>query len=260
MKANIIAVVNQKGGVGKTTTVANLGTALSSLNKKVLVVDIDPQGHSGIHFGYAPHTPANTLTTIMQNMIWGVPVEDHPIVHNEAENIDLILSNRHLAGIENSLSTVLEGRETMLKRYLETLTSTYDYILLDCALSLGNLTVNVMVAADSVIIPSQPQFLSAMGLQQILLTIRQLNQNFNPSLCVKGVLATAVDMRTKSAKEFRNIVHDSFGGAIPVFDTIIPRYRSFELAPHSGGSIHRFHPDSTASAAYVQLGNEVAQI
>lgn len=147
MSANIIAVVNQKGGAGKTTSVVNLGTALSHMNKKVLIVDIDPQGHSGVSFGYGIQTASNTLTSIMQSMIWGEEVESHPIIQHQIENIDLILSNRHLTGIERSLSDVGEGRESLLKRYLEALADQYDYILLDCGPSLGNLTVNALVAA-----------------------------------------------------------------------------------------------------------------
>jgi len=256
-KATVISVANQKGGTAKTTTCENLGIGLAAEVKDVLLVDVDPQGSLTIALGnQMPDELEPTLSDMMERIIRDEPILPCEGVLKHPEGVDLMPGNIALSGLEASLVNVM-SRETILRQYLDTLKDRYDYILLDGSPSLGMLTINMLAASDSVIVPVQAQYLSAKGLEQLLSTVGKVKRQINPKLRIEGVLLTMVDGRTNYAKEISELIRDTYGKKIKVYDTEIPRsIRAAEISAE-GESIYRHDPKGKVAAAYRALTKEV---
>ena len=256
-KAEICCISNQKGGVGKTTTAENLGIGLAEQGKRVLLIDMDPQGSLTVALGnQRPDDLDITVTDVMKKMIEGEDIpEGYGILHHP-EGVDLLPANIELAGMEAALVNVM-SRETILKDYLATVRKNYDNILIDCMPSLGMLTVNALTAADSIIIPMQPQYLSAKGLEQLLGTVNKVKRQLNPKLRIEGILLTMVDGRTNQSREVSELVRNSYGKRIKVFETEIPRSVRVAETPAEGASIFKYDPKGKAAEGYRKLTGEV---
>ncbi len=258
-KATVIAVVNQKGGTGKTTTCENLGIGLANEGKKVLLVDTDPQGSLTIALGNPkPDDLPVTLTDLMAKIMQDQPPLPKEGILSHEEGVDLVPANITLSGLEVSLVNAM-SRETILKQYLETVKGQYDYILLDCMPSLGMLTVNALAASDQVLIPVQANYLSAKGLEQLLQTVNKVKRQINPKLRIEGILLTMVDSRTNYAKEISTLIRDTYGSKLKVYDADIPRsVRASEISAE-GVSIFKHDPGGKVAEAYRSLTKEVLQ-
>ena len=252
-----MAVVNQKGGTGKTTTTENLGIGLAMEGKKVLVVDADPQASLTISLGYPiPDEIPTTLADLMEKVMTETPIEVGEGIIHHPEGIDLVPANIALSGLEVSLVTAL-SRETILRQYINQIKSEYDYILVDCMPSLGMLTVNVLAAADTVLIPVQAQYLPAKGLEQLLQTINKLRRQINPKLRIEGILLTMVDNRTTYAKDISTLIRNTYGGKLRVYKTDIPRSVRAEEISAEGVSIFKHDPNGKVAESYRILTKEV---
>ena len=209
----VIAITNQKGGVGKTTTTVNLGVGLSMYHdKKVLLIDADPQSSltASLLKGQNPDQLEMTLTTVMEATIEDRPIDEFSGILHHDEGVDLLPSNIELSGMETGLFNIM-SREYVLRNYIDSVRKNYDYILIDCMPSLGMMTINALVAADSVIIPSQPSFLSTKGLNLLLHSINKIKRGINPSLKIDGILFTMVNNRTNNAKDIIGAMRDTVG-------------------------------------------------
>ena len=256
-KAVVLAVSNQKGGTGKTTTCENLGIGLAQEGKKVLLVDTDPQASLTVALGYPrPDDLSFTLSDAMEKIMTEQPIAPGEGLLHHPEGVDLMPANIMLSGLEVSLVNAM-NREKILKQYLDTLRREYDFILLDCMPSLGMLTVNALAAADQVLIPVQAQYLSAKGLEQLLQTINKVRRQINPKLKIEGILLTMVDSRTNYAKEISALIREAYGSNIKVFSTDIPRsVRAAEISAE-GRSIFKHDPKGKVAEAYRVLTKEV---
>ena len=256
-KTVIISVTNQKGGVGKSTTCENLGIGLAMAGKRVLLVDTDPQASLTIALGYQrPDELPVTLSDVLERVIRDEPLEKGEGILHHSEGIDLMPANIALAGTEVSLVNAI-SRETVLKQYLETVKKNYDFILLDCMPSLGMLTVNALAASDQLLIPVQANYLSAKGLEQLLGTVSKVQRQINPRLKIEGILLTMVDARTNDARQIAQLIRETYGGKLKVYNTEIPRsVRAAETAAE-GKSIYAYDPKGKVAEAYRNLTKEV---
>ena len=256
----VIAITNQKGGVGKTTTTVNLGVGLANEGYRVLLIDAEPQGSLTVSLGVKnPDELPVSLASVLQRVIDDRPIENGMGIIQHQEGVDLLPSNIELSGLEISLFNVM-SREFILKGYVDEVRSNYDYILIDCMPSLGMMTVNSLVAADSVIIPSQPNFLSTKGLNLLMHSISKVKRQINPRLQIDGILLTMVDSRTNNAKDIISSLRSTMGSNIRVFDTEIPHSVRAAECSLVGKSIFAHDKSGKVAAAYENLTKEVNDI
>ena len=252
-----IAICNQKGGVGKTTTTVNLGVGLAMQGKKVLLVDADPQCDLTTCLGWSDtDNLKNTLSDKMMEVVRGS--ESNPlngILHHK-ENVDLVPASSDSSDFEISLVTAM-NREVILKNYLSEVKNKYDYVLIDCSPSLGMMTLNSLSAADSVIIPVQAHYLSAKCMTQLLRTVNKVKRYINPNLQIDGILLTIVDNRTNLAKSTVDTLRQNFGSHIKIYKSQIPMAIKAAEVASKGESIYAYEPKSTVSKAYAEFTKEV---
>ena len=256
----VIAITNQKGGVGKTTTTVNLGVGLVRQGRRVLLLDADPQGSLSISLGIKqPDDLSESLATIMQKVIEDESVPMDTAVHHHAEGVDFIPANIELSGIDVSLVNTM-SREHVLKTHVNELRKYYDYILIDCMPSLGMMPINALVAADSVIIPSQPNFLSTKGLNLLMRSIARVKRQINPGLTIDGILLTMVDSRTNNAKAIISSLRSTVGQNLRVFNSEIPYSVRAAECSNEGKSIFAHDKNGRVAQGYDALAQEVIQI
>lgn len=255
--ARIIAIANQKGGVGKTTTAISLGAGLASSGKKVLLIDADPQASMTVALGYRePDKLEATLCNIIQNVAEDMENPEGFAVIHHAENMDLIPADIGLSAVEVSLVNAM-SRELILRSFTESVRDRYDYILIDCMPSLGVLTVNALACADSVLIPVQAAYLPVRGLQQLIRTISTVQRRLNQRLHIEGILLTMVDNRTVYNREIVQEVNDVYGKSVPVFPVEIPLSIRAAETSAAAKTIYDYDPKGKAANAYSELTKEV---
>ena len=246
----IIAITNQKGGVGKTTTAINLAATLAEANQRVLLVDFDPQGNATSGFGIGREDVNNTIYRVLT----GECKIDEAILMDVIENMDLIPADMNLAAVEVEFADQ-ENKNLILKNLLKDCTERYDYILIDCPPSLGTITVNALSASNSVIIPIQCEYYALEGLNQVLNTISLVKQGLNPDLVIEGIVLTMYDSRNKLSQQVVETVRQYFDGNI--YETLIPRNVRLAEAPSHGLPITQYDSSSSGADSYRKLAAEV---
>ncbi len=258
--AKVIAICNQKGGVGKTATSVCLGVTLANQGKKVLLIDFDPQGNLTKGFGYRDKTSyPYSLKDVLLNEVYEKEVDFHEYILHTEEAVDIIPSNIDLSGTDLQLASVI-SRETLFKRFLEKPKEHYDYIIIDGNPALNLFTINSLTAADSVIIPVQAEPYATDGLSDLLHTIATAKKQLNPNLKIDGILLTLTDARTNLSKHIVNEIRNLYGDSINVFKTVIPRSVKAAEATLSGQSPIKYAPQAEASKAYEKLTKEVLEL
>jgi chromosome partitioning protein len=245
--ARVIALANQKGGVAKTTTTLNLAVALKEKGKRVLVIDLDPQGNLTMSQGMNPDEISKSMFDVLVHRI---PIQDVIV----AAEVDIAVSSIDLAGAELALSGMI-GRERALEKALAPVKEGYDFVLMDTPPSLGLLTINAFVAADGIIVPVQCEYLSLRGLVQLQNTLEMIRENLNPGVEIQGILPTMYDRRTLHSREAVEILQENFGNL--VFNTRIRKTVRYAEAPVKGQSVLAYDPSSEAAAMYRDLAKEV---
>lgn len=257
-KCKVIAIANQKGGVGKTTTTVNLGNGLARNGKKVLLIDFDPQGDLTTSLGFKNQDNIeNTIKTRLEEVIQEKSVNNKKDgILKCKEGLDLIPANIELEALEMSMIKFIK-KESILKGYVRQIKENYDYILIDCRPSLGLLTINALACADSVIIPVQAQYLPLKGMTQLLKTIDKVRLQINPKLKIEGVLLTIADMKTKLAQTTIETLKNSYGSRIKIFNTVIPMGVKAAESTLEGKDIYTYDKKSKPALAYENFTREV---
>ncbi len=255
----VIAIANQKGGVGKTSTAVNLGAGLVRQGYDVLLIDLDSQANLTMALGYQnPDDMDYTISNVLHKAVKEEDIDPTEGILTTAEGIDLVPANVQLSGLELSLINEY-GREVVLKQYIDEVRLNYDYIIIDCAPSLSVLTVNALVAADSVLIPTQPQYFSMAGIQMFYDTFSKIRKKMNPSLSIEGVLVTMMDNRPNFTKELVTQLRNAYGDVFRVFETAIPTSIRMSESNARGKSIFEFDRKGKVAAAYEKLTREVIE-
>jgi chromosome partitioning protein len=247
----VIAIANQKGGVGKTTTAVNVGAALAEDDYRVLVIDLDPQGNASTALGVDGHQLAHTVYDVVMN---GVPLEDC-VEPTQLRNLFVVTSTIDLAGAEIELVPAM-SRELRLRKAIDAVRGEYDFVLIDCPPSLGLLTINGLAAADEVLVPIQCEYFALEGLGQLLRNVQLVQANLNPELMLRGIALTMFDSRTRLADQVESEVRSHFGDQ--VYKTVVPRTVRLSEAPSFGQPILTFDPTSRGATAYRELAKEVS--